>query len=253
MADEPISALTQILPPPFTTAFTNPSTGAQLEILDTTNQTMASTGTNSRIFPGDLIMGYLAAGSNVTLTETSGIVTIAAATGLPGGATNGQVLTEVSGAPAWANPVTSNVVRSLASGANITQTGSPVALSTAFTIVLPSAGTYLISGLARCQLVGSSTVAGNELYAVIELHDDTASAFIANSMSLVLVGTLQVASLSCNFQQSTPIGPVIYTVTVPTTVELYAYASATGSATFSSATLSSDTAGLSFMSAVRLS
>ena len=85
MADEPLSALTQISPPPFTTAFTNPTTGAMLEVLDTTNTTMATTGTNSKIAPGDLIKGYLAAGTNVTLTETSGIVTITAA---GGGVTN---------------------------------------------------------------------------------------------------------------------------------------------------------------------
>ena len=104
MADEPISALTQVSVPPFSSAFTNPSTGAMLEILDTTNTSMASTGTNSKIAPGDLIKGYLAAGSNVTLTETAGIVTIAATgSSLPGGATNGQVLAQVSGAPAWAN------------------------------------------------------------------------------------------------------------------------------------------------------
>lgn len=96
MADEPMSQLTQIAAPtgtpPYPTAFTNPTTGAMLEILDTTNTTMWSTGTNSKIAPGDLIKGYLAAGSNVTLTETSGIVTIAASGGggSPGG-TSGQI------------------------------------------------------------------------------------------------------------------------------------------------------------------
>ena len=90
MADEPISALAQIAAPPFATAFTNPSTGAMLEILDTTNTTMASTGTNSKVAPGDLLKGYLAAGSNVTLTETAGIVTIAASGG--GGLTVGNAI-----------------------------------------------------------------------------------------------------------------------------------------------------------------
>src|SRR5208337_2746970 len=130
MADEPISALTQIAVPPFSSAFTNPSTGAMLEILDTTNTAMASTGTNSKIAPGDLIKGYLAAGTNVTLTETSGIVTIAASGGMSVGSavsggsnhatlvedgsgnlaalgigSTGQVLTVVGGAPAWVTPV----------------------------------------------------------------------------------------------------------------------------------------------------
>ncbi len=147
MADEPISALTQIAAPtgtpPYPTAFTNPSTGAMLEILDTTNTSMASTGTNSRIPPGHLLMGFLAAGSNVTLTETSGIVTIAASGGggmsvgsaVSGGSNHatlvedgsgnlaalaigstGQVLTVVSGAPAWANAAVGMTVGNPVSG-----------------------------------------------------------------------------------------------------------------------------------------
>ena len=95
MADEPISQLTQIAAPPFATAFTNPSSGAMLEILDTTNTSMASSGTNSKIAPGDLLKGYLAAGSNVTLTETAGIVTIAASGG--SGSANVVYASSISG------------------------------------------------------------------------------------------------------------------------------------------------------------
>src|SRR5208283_5033353 len=95
MADETISQLTQIAAPPFSSAFTNPSTGAMLEILDTTTLTMASTGTNSKIAPGDLIKGYLAAGANMTLTETAGIVTIASTGG--SGSANVVYASSISG------------------------------------------------------------------------------------------------------------------------------------------------------------
>ena len=108
MADEPISALTQIAAPtgtpPYATAFTNPSTGAMLEILDTTNTSMASTGTNSRIAPGDMIKGFLNAGTNVTLTETSGVVTIASTGGGSPGGSAGQIQynnTTFAGAADW--------------------------------------------------------------------------------------------------------------------------------------------------------
>ncbi len=254
MADEPISALTQVSVPPFSSAFTNPSTGAMLEILDTTNTSMASTGTNSKIAPGDLIMGYLAAGSNVTLTETAGIVTIAAAAGLPGGATNGQVLTEVSGAPAWANPVTKTTASSLVGTVfNITKSTTTTPQSTGFTISLPTAGTYLILGAVRCQLVGSSVNIGDGIYAATQLHDNNLGSLIPGCMVLIMIGTVQAASVACNFQQSAPIGPAIYTVTQATTVELYAYYNVTGSFVATSATISSDIyAGETFMSAIRL-
>lgn len=99
MADEPISALTQIAAPtgtpPYPTTFTSPTTGAMIEVLDTTNTSMASSGTNSKIAPGDMIKGFLAAGTNVTLTETAGIVTIAASGGGGGspGGSSGQIQT----------------------------------------------------------------------------------------------------------------------------------------------------------------
>ncbi len=157
MADEPISGLTLIAAPtgtpPYPTAFTNPSTGAMLEILDTTNTSMASTGTNSRIPPGHLLMGFLAAGSNVTLTETSGIVTIASSgSSLPGGASNGQVLTEVSGSPAWQTPVlqpgsSNNYATAVLSSGSyaITSSFANIGLS----LTLPTAGTWLLTGTIR--------------------------------------------------------------------------------------------------------
>jgi hypothetical protein len=277
MADEPISQLTQISPPPFVTAFTSPTTGAMLEILDTTNTSMASSGTNSKIAPGDLLKGYLAAGTNVTLTETSGIVTIAASGGgmsnpmttagdmIDGGAagaaqrlaigTAGQVLTVNAGAtaPAWANPVTQSTVSANANSLTpIALTKSAIPVNTGFSITLPSAGTYLIGGYARAQIIGSSSIAGDEIYAVLELYDSTTSAVIPNSLALILVGTLQVASVSVNFQQSCPLGPVIYTASGAHVIQLWAYYETTGSAAATTATLNSDSAGLCVLTATRV-
>jgi hypothetical protein len=101
MPDQPISGLTLIGPPAsgYSPNFTtnNPTGGAgrggaQIEILDTTNTTLASTGTNSRMFPGDMITGYTGAGTGITITAAStgsnGIVTIAGKTFVASGASH---------------------------------------------------------------------------------------------------------------------------------------------------------------------
>ena len=92
MPNLPISGLTKKAAPPYPPAFTNPTTGAMIEILDTTNVSMAATGTNSQIAPGDLLKGFLVAGANVTITESSGLVTISSAGTAPAG-TTGQIQT----------------------------------------------------------------------------------------------------------------------------------------------------------------
>ncbi len=227
MPDEPISALTQIAAPtgtpPYPTAFTNPSTGAMLEILDTTNTSMASTGTNSKIAPGDLIMGYLAAGSNVTLTETSGIVTIAASGGgmtvgnaVSGGSNHatlvengsgdlaalaigstGQVLTVASGAPAWTSPVTSNYVTAALSS-TYSLTGSLA--YTGLSITLPTAGVYMIMATVAASAGGQATVAGQgtEFYASCELYDTSVSSAIPGTLGVItIISTSGLISFRC--------------------------------------------------------
>ncbi len=261
MADEPISGLQLIGTPPYSSNFTtnNPTGGtsstggAQLEILDTTNQTMASTGTNSRIFPGDLIMGYLAAGSNVTLTETAGIVTIAAAAGLPGGATNGQVLTEVSGAPAWANPVTkSSVVGQLSSASyNLTTSFANIGLS----VNLPAAGTYILRGSIRAFVdVQGSNTATDGATVQCQLYDSTASSVIANSVSLIVNSYVFVTGVGQLFCAMSPIGPVLYTVTVPTTVNIQGKYTLIGGASIVGfgTQINSDSNGYTSLSAIRV-
>ena len=150
MADETISQLTLIATPGagYTANFTTnaPSGGAlgtggaQLEILDTTSTVMASTGTNSRIFPGDLIKGFTAAGANVTTTLTSGIVTIAApATGMVVTQHYGTITTDTEAGSA----VTCNLATSdwhlVVLNANVTISLSNPTVGQQFTIVLKQA------------------------------------------------------------------------------------------------------------------
>src|SRR5208283_312499 len=309
MPDLPISALSQIGRYPLPAGSLNPTTGDMLEVLDTTNTSMAPTGTNSRIAPGDLIFQTLAAGTNISITETSGIVTIAASGGggmavgnaVSGGSNHatlvedgsgnlaalaigsagqvltvvsgspawaaasggggmavgnavsggsnyatlvedgsgylaalaigsaGQVLTVTAGAPNWAAPVTATFLTSLLSSTyTLTTTSSAIGLS----ISIATAGTYLITGMLRVQLVGSSPNPGDEIYAIGSLY--AGGIAITNSETLLVVGTLQAASVTANFQQSSPLS-FIYTASGSTTLAVYAKYALTGSATSSSA------------------
>ena len=246
MADEPISALIQVSAPPFSSSFTNPSTGAMLEILDTTNTSMASTGTNSKVAPGDLLKGYLAAGSNITLTETSGIVSIAASGGggglsvgnaVSGGSNHatlvedgsgnlaalaigstGQLLTVASGAPAWAAPVTAtNITNALAANFTLPSTGT----SSGVTLTLTVPGTYLIFASVNANLILSGTVGqGSGAYAWIE--DVTNTVTVAGVVSNVLNGVLPGTVTSFPFSSNAGLGPFTYTpATFPATINLF--------------------------------
>src|SRR5208282_44393 len=292
MADEPISSLTLIAAPGsgYSTSFTSnaPATpGAQLEILDTTNTTMALTGTNSRIFPGDLLKGYLAAGTNVTLTETSGIVTITASGGgmtvgnaVSGGSnhatliedgsgnlaalaigtgfsTSGsppsvtvvpaQVNTVVSGAPAWANPVTSSYVQAVL-GTQLSA-GQYNLFTNILTITLPSAGTYAIFATVRGDITATGAV-GNVAYIVSQLYDTTNSVLVAGSTTIGVFGTLQVASTNIEFVSVNPIGPIIYSVSASAVIALQSSYLTNG--TVIHAYIDSDSFGQTTMTAVRI-
>src|SRR5208337_621869 len=260
MADEPISALTLL---------TSYSTADEVEILDVSDTTFASTGTNKRIpfstlltmagvatvaeggtgltavGSADQLLGVahtggaleyktLTAGSNITITPAAGSVTIASTGGGGGGMSNpmttagdtiyggasgtperlpigtsGQVQTVVSGSPAWAAPVTETVINSVMSSAytSITGTFSNVGLS----VVLPTAGTYLISGSVRSGFTINNSV-GTNAWMVLQLYDSTNSVKVPNSLAISCFGCVQVASTAIDFQEMTPLGPYIYTV-----------------------------------------
>src|SRR5208337_3842807 len=266
MANEPISALT---------LFTSYSTADEVEILDVSDTTFASTGTNKRIpfstlltmagvataagvatvaeggtgltavGSADQLLGVahtggaleyktLTAGSNITITPAAGSITIAS-TGGGGGTTNpmttagdiivggssgtptrlaiggtaGEVLTVVSGAPAWQTPPSATVVNAiLASQYTCTATMANAGLS----VVLPTAGTYVLMANVRTSLtVNNSTYASAWISG--QFYDSTNSVVVPNSLSLLIYVQNQVTGVADAQQTCAPIGPVIYTVT----------------------------------------
>lgn len=196
MADEPISALTQIAVPPFSSAFTNPSTGAMLEILDTTNTTMASSGTNSKVAPGDLIKGYLAAGSNVTLTETSGIVTIAASGGglavgnaITGGSANGLLYQSTTGSTLAISSTVQTNGTQLGVGAIDTTYGALINVTSAGLAYINVQSTQ--TGITNSINFGIENVAGQFGYstqvgdALFKWRDSNSMRFVTNDCEFV--------------------------------------------------------------------
>ncbi len=226
MADEPISLLTLIPAPtgtpPYPTAFTNPSTGAMLEILDTTNTTMASTGTNSRIPPGDLLKGFLNAGSNVTITETAGVVTITGASGLPATGSNGQVLTVASGAPAWAAPVTGTSFSNVMTGGPYSTQSSTYVNVTNASLAITIPGTYMLFATIGAQVNVQTTGGVNqENDVLIQIYDNNASAAIPGSSGLkAAMQVSQVSGIGTEQGQLASYGPYIVSPTASNTYQL---------------------------------
>jgi hypothetical protein len=218
MADEPISALTLIGTPPYSSNFTtnNPTGGtggaggAQLEILDTTNTTMASTGTNSRIFPSDMLSGF-------AFERT-------------------------------------NAYAAVPSGQNYTIGTSMGNLSTDLSITLPVAGTYMIWAAVRDELSLTGTTAGGYVYVVAQFYDSTNSAAVTNSQVLLFLTTLQVtaSSVSWPFQTTAAIGPILYTVTGSTVLHLQGFYGSSGVTVASGAGFASDANGFTSISAMRI-
>src|SRR5208337_2245771 len=179
-------------------------------------------------------------GSNNAVLVESGTGTLAA---IAIGST-GQVMTVASGAPAWATPVTATTISAaLASAYTVTTTPA----NTGLQIILPTAGTYMIGGLARGS-INMSGVAGNWSQMAIQLNDITNSLVVPNSLTFVVIAWMQ-ASTSTFWQQSCPLGPLFYTPTVaPATIQLWAsYALASG--TILGATIATDASGGTYLSA----
>jgi hypothetical protein len=244
MADEPISALTLL---------TSYSTADEVEILDVSDTTFASTGTNKRIpFSTLLTMAGVGTGGGGGMTNpmtTAGDTIYGGASGTPEKlpiSTSGQVHTVVSGLPAWAAPVTETVINSVLSSeySSITGTFSNVGLS----VVLPTAGTYLISGSVRSGFTINNAV-GTQAWLLLQLYDSTNSVKVPNSLAIACFGCVQVASTAIAFQEMTPLGPYIYTVTGSTTINLQA---ATGVPAAGSPYVYSDVNGYSTLTAVRI-
>ena len=243
MANEPISALT---------LFTTYSTADEVEILDVSDTTFASTGTNKRIpFSTLLTMAGVGSGTGggsgtvtsvglslptfITVTgspvSTSGTLTGTLATQtaktLFAGPTSGSAAAPTFRALVPADLPTGTYVNSVMSGAYpVTSSFANVGLS----ITLPAAGTYLLMGCARGGFSVTGSV-GQNAYMAVQFYDSTNSKAVPNSQVLLIIGSLQVASTAIAFQQSSPIGPVTYTVTGSTVIQLQALYATTGTVT----------------------
>ena len=284
MANEPISALT---------LFTSYSTADEVEILDVSDTTFASTGTNKRIpfstllsmagvgttaalAPSSLMgnpTGSSAAPSAITLganlsfsgttlvatagggmtnpMTTAGDMIVGGSSGTPTrlavGGTAGQVLTVVSGAPAWKTPPAATVANAiLASQYTCTATMANAGLS----VVLPSAGTYFLMANVRASLtVNNSTSASAWISG--QFYDSTNSLVVPKSLSLLIFAQNQVTGVAVTQQTCAPIGPVIYTVTGSTTIQLQTEYTNAGS-TITAANIPSDSNGYTSMTAMRI-
>jgi len=164
----------------------------------------------------------------------------------------GQVLTTVSGTPAWTAPLTAtNGSAALASSySSVTTSFTNVGLS----ITLPAAGTYLLIANVRSQfnLYGS---AGNSSFMSAQLYDSTNSNVVANTLTLLSYIALQTTVSSGNATYAIgcfPVGPAMYTVSGAATINVQArYTNSAG--TMGSQTIPSDSNGLTTLSYFRLS
>jgi hypothetical protein len=174
----------------------------------------------------------------------------------PGSATIGtvgRVLTDMGSGvdPVFLAPVTATTVSAaLASSYSMTTSFANVGLS----ITLPAAGTYLIAGFARFNLTFApvATGPGNGAYSSLRLWDGTNSVTVPNSTSIGMLINCQVASVAENFQQTCPIGPVLYTVSSAVLLQLQAFGSVQSGGTLSNATIYTDANGGTALSAVRV-
>jgi len=168
---------------------------------------------------------------------------------------SGQLLTTVSGASAWATPAVKNFVQSAASNNAVVAT-SMGNLNPTCSIVLSTAGTYLIFATVRGRIDASSSTAGGsnaQVYMVTQFQDTTNSTTITNSIALITLFQLQITGTSLDFQQTSGIGPFLYTPTsVPATIQLQAYYSKGSSVTVTDAYITTDAAGSTTLTAIQI-
>lgn len=232
MADEPISALTTLV---------TYNSGDYLEILDVGDFSFASTGTNKKVTVANLI-SLAGIGSVMVASGASHAAGIAPDPGSSAGTSH--FLREDA---TWALPPGSvNGTTILASATAITGSMATIA---GFTVSLPAAGTYELSGILRAAFSVTGTI-GQNGFIVAQLKDTTNAVVVTGSIVLPLLGTVQVASTVFAFQCSGPIGPVVYTVTGSATIAVQAMFG--GSGTVSTPNFNSDTNGSSILSYRRI-
>src|SRR5271166_2267103 len=175
MADEPISALT---------LFTSYSTADEVEILDVSDTTFASTGTNKRVPFSTLLtmagVGSGTGGGTFPVFVASGSGHAAGAVPDPG-STPGSPLRFLREDATWdAVPTASYSNAVLSAQYVVTSSMANIGLS----VSLPVAGTYMIAGNVRARFMLNGSV-GQSSYISTHLYDSTKSVVLNNSISLV--------------------------------------------------------------------
>lgn len=137
-------------------------------------------------------------------------------------------------------PPTATQGQTVATAFSITAAAG-TAQATGITISLPAAGTYLITGRIRGNLQLSAAANGN---IVSQLRDNTAAALIANTETLVVFGTAN----GVLYQACASLTHIV-TVTVASTIEIYATRNGT---TFTTSDVGSNANGRTVLDYVRL-
>jgi hypothetical protein len=252
MSDIPISGLATL---------TTYSTADLIEVLDVSDTTFASTGTNKKIAVQNLL--GMALGSPVSVasggtglgTLTAHGVMLGEGTSNPGFATvgtAGNILTDNgSGAdPTFQQPVTKTIITaSMASAYTLTTSFANV---TGLSLSLPSAGTYLLFSVLRGAIVGTATSVGGFVWIGTQFYDSGLAAAIPNSAAFLLGVTFQTTASSVNSQGTAGVGPILYTISAPTTVVVQGKYTNGSSVPLSIITIAADSSGWSSFSALRI-
>jgi hypothetical protein len=231
MPSNPISGLATL---------TTYSTSDIMEIVDVSDTTYASTGTNKKVTLQNLL--------NMAPFTSSGAGHIGGAVPDPGATAGATKLLREDGT--WAAPVTSSVITGSMTSTSTTLVST--GMTNVISITLPVAGTYLLWASARgnLSLYGSQ---GQYGYVYAQLYDTTNSVVVTNATTLIFTQYLQATLTSAQFvtlQGTSPIGPVAYTVSGPTGIVLQGQYGAT--ATVTNALILGSSVGYTVLTALRI-
>ena len=246
MADLPISGLTTL---------STYSTSDLIEILDVSDTTYASTGTNKKVTVQNLLtMVGLPGGTNNQVQTNNGSGGFGAISAIAAGYTltdNGTGNAPTFQKQMVANSQWAQLSTNFLVPQGVTYVNAPTNYS-GLQLTLPVAGTYVISGSIRWQLGIKSTIAGDTASLFTEYYDSTLGAAVAGSNSQQAVFAPQVTgTLFYSFGYS-PSSSIAYTITVATVIQLWAFFSISGSPTNQISQLLSNSNGYCAISAIRI-
>lgn len=126
---------------------------------------------------------------------------------------------------------------------------------TGFSLSLPSSGTYVLQGSLRSGFfanTSTNTTINSSVYIVAQLYDITKNSAIPNTRTLIMTGTLPDSVIGWQEQQTATIGPVSYTITGATTIEVQAFYMKPVNVTATKVCIFGDANGYSTMSALKI-